>query len=402
MGVKEKRLLILGAGRGQIGLYKAAKAMGIITIAGTMPHYHQKCIDLADEICYMDISDPEDVSAKAKKLNVDGVATCCLDTGIISLGKACDMMGLTGLSEEAALICGDKNKMKKAFMEHGVTTAKYFKIDNEQGISIALENLTMPVVVKATDLQGSCGIYIARTIEEVYSSFYSVMKLTKKNYCLIEEFIEGVEFGAQAFVYNHEILFVMPHGDETYTRHTAVPVGHYVPLEAEGLIIKKIEVEVRKAIHAVGLNNCAVNVDMIVKDNQIFLIELTGRVGANCLPELVEINYGVEYYKMIATLALGENPIPLWNCRSENTSAGLARMILSEDKSGIIKEIYYDGDMLEEIKDITFFKGVGDKVNAFENSSDCIGQVIVQERNLNKCTEKIEQIISKIKISGLQ
>ncbi|SQC98625.1 Uncharacterised protein [Fusobacterium necrophorum subsp. necrophorum] len=33
----DKRLLILGAGRGQIGLYKAAKELGIKTIAGTMP-----------------------------------------------------------------------------------------------------------------------------------------------------------------------------------------------------------------------------------------------------------------------------------------------------------------------------------------------------------------------------
>lgn len=34
-GVEGKRLLVLGAGRGQIGLYKAAKEMGITTIAGT-------------------------------------------------------------------------------------------------------------------------------------------------------------------------------------------------------------------------------------------------------------------------------------------------------------------------------------------------------------------------------
>lgn len=37
MNVKGKRLLILGAGRGQIGLYKAAREMGVVSIAGTMP-----------------------------------------------------------------------------------------------------------------------------------------------------------------------------------------------------------------------------------------------------------------------------------------------------------------------------------------------------------------------------
>ena len=60
-----KRLLILGAGRGQIGLYKAAKEMGITTIAGTMPGAHLPCVTLADEVCYMDIADPEEVTEKS-------------------------------------------------------------------------------------------------------------------------------------------------------------------------------------------------------------------------------------------------------------------------------------------------------------------------------------------------
>ena len=51
MNLKGKRLLILGAGRGQIGLYRAAKEMGITTIAGTMPDNNPPCIPLADEVC---------------------------------------------------------------------------------------------------------------------------------------------------------------------------------------------------------------------------------------------------------------------------------------------------------------------------------------------------------------
>ena len=47
----KKRLLILGAGRGQIGLYKAAKEMGITTIAGTMTGDNLPCLALADEVC---------------------------------------------------------------------------------------------------------------------------------------------------------------------------------------------------------------------------------------------------------------------------------------------------------------------------------------------------------------
>lgn len=98
MNATKKRLLIIGAGRGQVGLYKAAKEMGIHTIAGTMKDNNPPGIKLADEVCYMNIANPNEVLEKAKTLQLDDVATCCLDTGVPALGKVCDALKLTGLT----------------------------------------------------------------------------------------------------------------------------------------------------------------------------------------------------------------------------------------------------------------------------------------------------------------
>lgn len=398
MNVKGKRLLILGAGRGQVGLYKAAKDMGIITVAGTMPGNNYPGIALADEVCYMDIAKPSEVAVKASELNLDGVATCCLDTGISALGKTCDSLGMVGLTENAAIMCNDKSKMKKAFMEYGVSTAQYYEISSEKELEVALEKIQLPVIIKATDLQGSKGIYISKTRDAAFEGFRSAMSLTKRSYCIVEEYIEGWEFGAQAFVYQGDVLFVMPHGDETYMSHTAVPVGHYVPLECNEDVYKQTEDVVKKAIKALGLNNCAVNVDLILRDNKVYMIELTGRVGANCLPELVEINFGIEYYKMIAAMAVGSNPLEYWEKRNSVETAGLAKMILSTDKKGILDEINYMGEMTDEILEITFFKHPGDEIRIFENSNDCIGQIIVKDKTLQQCKDRMAEIMKEISI----
>lgn len=388
--------MILGAGRGQIGLYEAAKQMGIVTIAGTMPDNNPPCIPLADEVCYMNIADPEDVFAKAKELNLDGVATCCLDTGIAALGRTCDGLGLPGLSEEAAIMCNDKSKMKKAFMEHGVSTAQYFEVATEKELEISLGKINLPVIVKATDLQGSRGIYIAKTKEEAIKGFTEAMRLTRRSYCIVEEYIEGWEFGAQAFVKDEEILFVMPHGDNTYMSHTAVPVGHYVPLDCNQDVNRQTEVAVRSAIRALSLNNCAVNVDLILKDGTVYVIELTGRVGANCLPELVEINYGVEYYKMIAALAIGDDPIEYWKQKNSYETAGLAKMIISTEKSGVLKEIAYQDHNDPDVIQVSFFKKPGDEIRQFVDSNDCIGQIIVKGKDMNSCERKEQEVLDDI------
>lgn len=396
MKTQEKRLLILGAGRGQVGLYKAAREMGIMTIAGTMPYNNPPGIDLADEVCFMDIANPDEVLEKAKTLKLDGVATCCLDTGISSLGRICDELGLVGLKEEAAIMCNDKSKMKKAFIQSGVSTAKYFEISNENELEIALDAIQLPVIIKATDLQGSNGIYVSKTEEDAFNGFREVMKLTKRPYCIVEEYIEGWEFGAQSFVYNGEVLFVMPHGDETYMSHTAVPVGHYVPLECDKNIYSQTTEVVKKAIKALELDNCAVNVDLIVRDDKVYVIELTGRVGANCLPELVEINYGIEYYKMIIAMALGENPLEFWKQRRSTTKAGLAKMILETEKHGILDNIVYRGQIDEDVLEVTFFKQPNEEIRIFENSNDCVGQIIIQGETMEECKTSLQNALGHI------
>ena len=70
-----------------------------------MPDNNPPGIPLADEVCFMNIANPDEVAKKAANLKLDGVATCCLDTGISALGKTCDSLGLTGLPEKAAIMC---------------------------------------------------------------------------------------------------------------------------------------------------------------------------------------------------------------------------------------------------------------------------------------------------------
>lgn len=198
-------------------------------------------------------------------------------------------------------------------------------------------------------------------------------------------------------MFNGEVLYVMPHGDETFMSHTAVPVGHYVPFNCDENIYNQTVEVVKKAIKAIGLNNCAVNVDLIMKDETVYMIELTGRVGANCLPELVEINFGIEYYKMIASMAVGENPLEYWKKKNNDTTAGLAKMILETEESGILKSIEYKGEIGKNVLEVTFFKHPGDEIRVFENSNDCIGQIIVQGTDINECKKLVEDVMSKIK-----
>lgn len=392
LSLKGKTLLVQGASRGNLGLVKTAKEHGVYIVmtglGGDFP-----CNPYADKFCKADISDPVAVLRVAKEEKVDGAIICCSDTGLQAVGRCNDQLGLAGITEEAATTSANKLLMKENLLAAGVRTAKFLKVCEETELGKVEKGIGYPMIVKATDLQGSRGINIVKSPDRLQAAFRDTMSLTKKDYCIIEQYIEGKEYGAQAFVYKGEVLFVLPHGDETIMCKTAVPIGHYMPYEISDDLYEDTVAQVTNAIKALGINNCAVNVDLIEKDGKAYIIELTGRVGANCLPELTSNYFGINYYEMILATCLGESPLPIWKQRKAS-QATLARMIKSE-KGGICKSVSYSDLPNTQIH---MFIHEGSEVRFFTNSNDAIGEIIVKGQDMAECEKKINLALESISI----
>jgi len=394
----EKKLMVLGAGFPQKNLIEAAKQLGYKTVVASIPGNYPG-FAAADEISYTDITNPEEILKAATDFKIDGIATCCIDLGIRSLGYVCEKLGLVGLNADAADRCNNKQLMKRSFREHNVNTALFFEVKNDREIAEAMKSLSYPVVLKAVDLQGSNGVYICHNEEELNEAYEEVRELSKVDYFVLEEFISGIELGAQAFVYKGEILFILPHGDNTYMSHTAIPVGHYVPLDLTPEQKQSVITECEKAIRSLGLDNCAVNIDLIMKDGKVYLLELTGRAGATCLPELVSIYYGIDYYKMIVLLAMGEDPAIYFKQGEHGNVANASRMLFSP-KSGKVRKISIPADFLnaDDIYDLSLIIEEGDQVNEFTTAKDRIGQVIVKGSDYATCERRIQEVITGIQL----
>ena len=391
--LKGKKLLLQGASRGNLGFVKTAKRHGIYVVmtglGGDFP-----CNPYADKFCKADISDPDAVLKVAQEENVDGVIICCSDTGLQAVGRCNDVMGLAGITEEAATTSANKLLMKEKLLATGVRTAKYLKVSGKAELDKVEKEIGYPMIVKATDLQGSRGINIVRKSDELNRAFEDTMLLTKKDYCIIEQFIEGRELGAQAFVYKGEVLFVLPHGDETIMCKTAVPIGHYMPYRISDELYNDTVKQVTNSIKALGIDNCAVNVDLIENNGEAYIIELTGRVGANCLPELTGNYFGINYYEMILATCLGESPLPIWENRKK-PCATLARMMKS-DKNGIVRNVTVPS--IDNVEIHVFIKE-GSIVRAFTNSNDAIGECIVKGSNMVECEELMSNALKQVRIA---
>jgi len=390
-----KKLMVLGATYTQVPLIETAKRLGYHTIVASIPGNYPGLAH-ADEFCNVDISNPAAVLEKAKELQIDGVATCCMDLPVRAVGYVSEKMGLCGLTEHAALLSNQKLLMKDAFVKGGVKSPAYRKVSSDEELERAWNELPQPVILKAVDLQASRGIYVCRTFEELKTAYQEAMRLTREDFCIVEQFVKGIDIGAQAFVYNGEILFILPHNDEVFTGSANKPIGHSAPLQASEEIVAETKKQCELAIRALGLNNCAVNIDLIkTDDGEIYMIELTGRVGATCLPELVALYYGVDYYEMIAKMAVGEDPRPVFENRPGTETANASRFLMA-DREGVLKELINNNPPSDDIALMDIYVQPGDKVRPFEDGKDRIGQVVVTGKDLETCFKRLDEIGDRV------
>lgn len=386
-----KKLLILGAGIYQVPLIKQAKSMGIYTIVvsikGNYPGF-----EFADKIYYLDTTDYESVVKVAKEEKIDGIVTAGTDVAIITVGKVCDELGLYGLSEHAALVASNKMLMKTEYEKYGVRTARFRKVHfSEKEILSVTEELNYPLIFKAVDTSGSRGIIRVNEGESLTEAVGVVKSATKLDYFIIEEFITGEEFGAQAFVMDGNIKFIIPHGDYVYTGNTGVPIGHFAPYNLSDEIVEDTERQLTAAIKAMQLNNCAINADFILSDNKVYVLEIGGRSGATCLAELVSIYYDFNYYEKIIQVALGEKP----SFDSDKCVPNASHLIMSE-KTGIISEQKYEKSENENIVDVQFDYKPGDNVHKFNVGPDRIGHIITKGKTVDEAQELLKKVFDNI------
>ena len=304
-------------------------------------------------------------------------------------------MGLSGLSYEAAQVAVDKMLMKTKYEEYGVRTARFRQVAfTDPDIPKTIEGLQFPLIFKSVDSSGSRGITRVDSFEEFDSALAYVKDNTRKDYFLIEEFIEGEEFGAQAFVYNGEVSFILPHGDYVFHGDTGVPIGHFAPYNLSDEVIEDAKIQLRNAVKAMGLDNCAINADFILKDNQTYVLELGGRCGATCLAELVSIYYGFDYYEKILKTALGEDP----GFDFSKPYIPNASHLLMSDKDGIIESETDHNEPNDDIYEVHFDYEPGEEVHKFHVGPHRIGHVITKGKTLEEAQKILFDAMDHIEI----
>ena len=368
-----KRILVLGGGAYQVPLAKyaleAGYLVGVASLGETDP-----AMKLAHESYAVNITDCAAVRDIVTSRDFDAVVSTGTDFSVRTIGFLHDTLGLPGVSMESAAISTDKALTREAFALCGVPSAAFRRVKTLEEAAVAADEIGYPVMVKAPDSSGSRGIRSVDDPGGLTEAFTDAVRVSKIGEILVEERLEGIEFGAQAIVVDGEVIACICHNDTVTPPPVCVPIGHSLPFRLGEDIERETRDVCAAAAKAMKLGTAVCNADVIATADGVRMFEMGARIGATGIPEIVKISTGIDLYRIAIDMALGY-PV------DDTPHAGLASayLVLRSNITGVLAATGIPGGIhnFGDIREIRFDYEHGAEVRAFVTGPDRIGHVLV-------------------------
>lgn len=304
---RRTRLLVLGAGPGQLGLLAAARKRDLYVIAVDR-NPEAPGFRYADRRAIISTEDEHGIERLAEAERVDGLISPGIDWPVGIAARVAAKLGLPHpLRPESAVLATSKTRQKERFAAAGVPQPEYKPCRTLEDARWAADELGYPCVVKAPDRQGQRGLSIVSERHELDAAVATALELSRSGAFLVEQLVSGQEVTVNAFSLGGRF-----HALTVTDRHLAeqpafgVALAHSWPCARPTAQIAKAIDGARKAAAALGITEGPTYTQLIVSEEGAIVGELAARVGGGHDAELCRAALRVDLNQAAISAALGE------------------------------------------------------------------------------------------------
>ncbi len=396
MGGLQPRLLVLGAGVHQVPLISRAEELGIeVVVADYLADSPGKAI--ASHVTMVDALDTEACIELARAYDVAGVMTTGTDMPVVTMAEVAARLGLSCyLTPVIARLATNKVAMVGAIDAAGGRRPRS-RVARSDGPAIA-DSLSLPIVVKPADSQGQRGISTVDKREDVRSAIEEAIKHSRSHQAVVEEFIAGPEITVNAWVEDGDVRIVAINDRETYNPPPAVGIAyrHIFP-SVHGLAVhEEATRQARIVAAAYSIRDGPLYIQMLVRDQEVFIVEGAARVGGGHESELLPLISGFNVVDRLLDLALPDLGIEIIDHKPAAPS-GLVTFLYAND--GIVTSIEgFDNASCHQGGG--FYVPIGSKVRFPRDGTDRVGYVLSTGPSRDEAIESAERCIDAIELKG--
>ncbi|MCK0070482.1 ATP-grasp domain-containing protein [Kordiimonas laminariae] len=315
-----KRLLVLGGGRQAAEGLKDLQQKGFHLVVCDMDENAPGFAFAEDKIIasvyHLEVCLPAVLAYHAEK-PISGVMCLACDVPHIVAAIA-EKLDLPGNSLETAHRAVDKLAMKDKFVADGVPVPEYRQVESTSELR-SLRSEWQGLVVKPVDSRGSKGVSVLDQNGDADWAFENARQNSPSGRVMAERYLEGPQVSTESVVIKGKAI-TPALSDRSYEfldkyHPFIVENGGTMPSALPEAITEKIETLVSHAAISLGVENGIVKGDIVVHENEPYVIELAARLsGGYFCTHQIPFSTGIHLVEAAARTALGEDLDPSeWN-----------------------------------------------------------------------------------------
>ncbi len=376
-GSERRRLLVLGAGVGQLGLLEAARSRGHYVVAvdrnPAAPGFFH-----ADRRAIVSVEDEHAIDRLAAAEQVDGVIAPGIDFPVAIAARVAARHNLPHpLTADVAQAAVSKLRQRERLVEAGVPHAAYRVCANVAESREAADELGYPCVVKPPDRQGQRGLSVVTRSEELTEALDAALEAARGPTVLVEKLVEGRELTVNAFSVEGE-FHPLTVTDRTVAEPPAfgVALAHVWPSELPTETLDDAVELARAAAAAMGVVDGPTYTQVLVGKDGAVVGELAARLGGGHDAELCEAALGVDLNGLAIAAAFGDEVSAAELEVSEAAGGACVRFLVAPE--GYVDAV--DGIQRAEESDgvvwVRVYRQPGDEVRQLRNGADRAGAIL--------------------------
>lgn len=400
-GDNMKKILIIGAGIGQIPIVNLAKQMGLFVIVVTIPG-EWPAIELADDVWYIDIYDKEKILVKAQSEGINAVISDQNDLMMPTVAYIAEHLGLPGNQYSQVQAYCNKILFRNNCDACGVPAPKYIGIYDESFDPDTFD-CRLPWIIKPADSQSSIGVQRIDDKKELKKALAFALEKSSTKSAILEELFEGKELVCEGFIENGK-YYNLSFADRNYFKldNLLIPSQTLFPsIVPERIKSSILEYEKRMAAF-VNPNFGITHSEYLYNENsgEIRIVETALRGGgvfisSHLVPLATGININEVLLKKAANIPVDVEDV--FKNKKEKASGYICFYL----KEGLVKSI----EGIDKLNEFNFVKmidisgvKVGEKTKKMTYKGARLGPILVNGENREDLEKNIKTVQKTLSI----
>jgi biotin carboxylase len=401
-------LLVLGGGRLQKKIIRQAEENGIaVVVVDADPK--APGMQFASYQYTISTTDFEGILQLTKKLNISGVLTLGTDQPVLTATRISQKLNLPSfINPDTALLVTNKELMKATLSNKNIPTSRYIVIsrsEDKERIRGKIRPLTFPLVLKPVDSQGQRGVALIHQESEIFQSMDTALHYSKTGTLIVEEFLEGNEVTANAWIYKGEIYLLALTDRVTYFNPPSIGIclAHIFPSKFAKPYLTHIKEILHETVKAFHITEGPLYVQIVLSDQGPYIIELACRIGGGHEEDLIPAVTGIDVRQCLINFALGRQYMFTkydFNYSLVKNHFGVF-FIAAKGADEILDCVPFENQISDDkLLWGEFYVRSGNRVCSLTNATNRIGAYLVQGNNRKSLWNKALQIYTHLKIRG--